>query len=55
MIENCQHCGGTHYGSNKCPFLPDEMEANKRAADEGFWRKRRESEKRNVPSAGENS
>lgn len=22
-IENCAHCGGTHIGSNKCPFIEE--------------------------------
>lgn len=21
-ILNCSYCGGTHYGSNNCPFIP---------------------------------
>lgn len=38
----CKNCGGTHFGSVVCPFLPEEIEKNKALADEGFWRKRRE-------------
>lgn len=41
-IMNCSNCGGDHWGSSRCPFLPEEMAANKKAAVEGFWRKRRE-------------
>jgi hypothetical protein len=39
MIENCQNCGGTHYGSNRCPFLPEELERNKVLAEDGFLAK----------------
>lgn len=39
---NCENCGGSHFGSNKCPLLPEEIERNKKAAQEGFWFKRRE-------------
>jgi hypothetical protein len=45
VIENCPNCGGTHYGSYACPFLPEEIEKNKRAAEEGLWRKHREDRK----------
>jgi hypothetical protein len=45
MINNCPNCGGTHYGSYKCPLIPEEIEANKRKAEEGFWRKHREAKK----------
>lgn len=41
-IKPCPDCGGTHFGSIKCPLLPEEIERNKKAAEEGFWRKRRE-------------
>jgi hypothetical protein len=26
-VENCPQCGGTHFGSYKCPFTKEQMEA----------------------------
>ena len=53
MIVNCPNCGGTHYGSYVCPFLPEESEKNKKAAEEGFWRKRREQPSNTDCNCGE--
>jgi hypothetical protein len=25
-IQNCPNCGGTHFGSNKCPFISEPSE-----------------------------
>jgi hypothetical protein len=46
MTLNCVNCGGTHIGSIRCPFLPEEMAVNKKAAEKGSWRKHREQLKK---------
>jgi hypothetical protein len=34
MIVNCENCGGTHYGSIRCPYTPEQGAAFKGMAKE---------------------